>query len=65
MCPTLHTIQITLAALCDTTTSFLLILLNNTDLLQSLQNLSVYASTGVDVVRWARATVAAGAVNLS
>ncbi len=59
------TIQITLSRLCDTATSLVLILLQNTNLLKSLHNLAVYASAGIDVVGRAGATVASGAVNLS
>jgi len=51
--------------LCDTTTSLVFILLQNTNLLKSLHDLAIYASAGIDVVGWAGATVASGAVNLS
>lgn len=60
-----NTIQITLSALGDTATSLVLILLQDTDLLEGLHNLAVYAAAGIDVVRWAGSTVAGGAVNLS
>ena len=59
------TVQITLSALCDTTASLVLILLQDTNLLKGLHNLTVYASAGIDVVRWAGSTVAGGAANLS
>jgi hypothetical protein len=51
------TVQIPLSALCDTSTSLVLILLENTDLLKSLHDLTVNAAAGIDVVRWAGATV--------
>jgi len=60
-----NTIQISLSTLCDSSASLLLILLQNTNLLECLHDLSVDASTGIDVVRWAGATVAGGAVNFS
>ena len=51
--------------MCDTATSLLLILLKDTNLLECLHDLAVNASGGIGVVRWTRATVAGGAVDLS
>jgi len=59
------TVQITLSTLCDATTSLLLILLQDTNLLKCLHYLTVNTSGGIDVVGWARTTVSGGAVNLS
>jgi len=59
------TVQISLSRLGDATTSLLLILLNDTDLLESLKNLAVYAAGSINVVRWARATIAGRPMNFS
>jgi hypothetical protein len=59
------TVQITLSTLGDATASLLLVLLQNTNLLKSLHNLAVYASAGIDMVGWAGATVAGGAVDFA
>ena len=53
-----NTIQITLSTLCDASASLLLILLDYTNFLQGLKNLSVNGAAGIDVVGWATATVA-------
>jgi len=60
-----NTIQITLSTLCNATATLLLVLLQDADLLQSLEDLAVYAAGGIDMVRWARTTVAGRAVNLA
>jgi hypothetical protein len=59
------TVQITLSTLGDATASLLLVLLQNTNFLKSLHNLAVYASAGIDMVGWAGATVAGGAVDFA
>ena len=59
------TVQVTLSTLGDAATSLVLVLLQNTNLLQRLHDLPVDRSGGVDVVRWARTTVLDGAVDLS
>ena len=60
-----HTVQIPLAGLSDAAATLLLILLQNTNLLQSLHDLAVNAAASIDVLRGARATVLGGAVDLS
>ena len=59
------TIQITLAGLGDASATLILVVLNNANLLEGLENLSVDRAGGVDVVRWAGATVAGGTVDLA
>ena len=59
------TVQISLSRLRDAATSLILILLQNTNLLEGLHHLTVNASTGIDVVGWAGSTVAGGTVDLS
>lgn len=59
------TVQITLAGLGDPAASLILILLEDTDLLKGLHDLAVNGAGGIDVVGWARATVAGGAVDLA
>lgn len=59
------TVQITLAGLGDPATSLVLILLEDTDLLKGLHDLAVNGAGGIDVVGWARTTVAGGAVDLA
>jgi hypothetical protein len=54
------TVQITLAGLCDAAATFVLILLEDTNLLESLHNLAVDGAGGVSVVGWAGATVLGG-----
>lgn len=58
------TIQITLSSLCDTTATFVLILLQDTDLLESLHGLAVNRSRCVNVVHWLGTTVLGAAVHL-
>ena len=60
-----NTVQITLAGLGDATTSLLLILLEDTDLLKSLHDLTVNGTRGVGVVGWAGTAVAGRTVNLA
>jgi hypothetical protein len=55
-----NSVQITLAGLCDAAATFVLVLLENTDLLKSLHDLAVDGAGGVDVVGGARATVLGG-----
>ena len=59
------TIQISLSSLCDSTTSLVLILLQDTDLLEGLEDLSVNRSGSIDVVRWAGSTVTGRSVDLA
>ena len=59
------TVQITLAGLGDPAASLVLILLEDTNLLKGLHDLAVNGAGGIDVVGWARATVAGGAVDLA
>lgn len=59
------TVQISLSALGNSSASLLLVLLKNTDLLQSLEDLSVNRSGSIYVVGWAGTTVAGGTVNLA
>jgi hypothetical protein len=54
-----------LSTLCNPTTSLLLVLLQNTDLLKSLHNFAVYTSAGINMVGWTGTTVAGGSVSLS
>jgi hypothetical protein len=54
-----------LSALGDTATSLVLILLQDTDLLECLHDLAVDTSGSVHVVRWTRAAVTSGSVDLS
>lgn len=56
-------IQVTLAALRDAPAALLLIDLDNSNLLQRLQNLAVNVARGIDVVRGARAAVLGRAVH--
>lgn len=58
------TVQVTLALLSDAATTLVLVLLEDTNLLEGLHDLSVDRAGGVDVVRWARATVLGATVNL-
>jgi hypothetical protein len=59
-----HTVQITLARLCDAAATLLLVLLEDVDLLQSLHDLAVDAAAAVNVVRGAGTTVLGNTVNL-
>jgi hypothetical protein len=59
------TVQITLSLLGNATATFLLVLLEDLDLLKSLHDLAVDAAGSIDVVRRARATVLSAAVNLA
>jgi hypothetical protein len=56
------TVQITLTGLCDTTATLVLILLEHTDLLESLHNLAVDGAGGIDMVGGARTAVLGGTV---
>jgi len=60
-----NTVQITLAGLCDAAATFVLVLLENTDLLKSLHDLAVDGAGGVGVVGRARAAVLGGTVDLA
>jgi hypothetical protein len=57
------TVQITLAGLCDAATTFVLILLEDTNLLESLHDLAVDGAGSVSVVGWAGATVLGGSTS--
>lgn len=57
-----NSVQITLAGLCDAAATLVLILLKDTDLLESLHNLAVDGAGGIDVVGGTRATVLGGTV---
>lgn len=57
--------QISLSGLSNTTTSLVLIKLEDTDLLKSLHNLTVNRSRRISVVGWSRTTVASGSVNFT
>jgi hypothetical protein len=59
------TVQITLARLGDTTATLLLVVLENTDLLQGLNDLSVDRSGSIDVVGGTGATVLDTTVDLA
>lgn len=59
-----NTVQITLAGLSDATTSLLLVVLEDADLLESLEDLTVDGAGGIDVVGWAGAAVLGASVNL-
>jgi hypothetical protein len=56
------TVQITLAGLGDASSTLVLVLLKDTDLLERLEDLAVDRAGGVDVVGGARATVLGGTV---
>lgn len=60
-----NAVQVTLAALGDAATALLLVDLDNTDLLEGLQDLAVDLAGGVDVVRGPRAAVLGRAVHLA
>lgn len=49
----------------DPTATLLLVLLEDTDLLKSLEDLAVNGAGSVDVVRWARAAVLGTTVDLA
>jgi len=59
------TVQITLSGLGNSATSLILVTLKDTDLLKRLHDLAVDRAGGIDVVGWAGATVAGGAVDLA
>lgn len=59
-----NTVQISLTSLRDSP-STLLVLLNNTNLLQSLEDLSVDRPRGINVVRWPRSPILLSTVDLS
>ena len=59
------TVQITLAGLGDAASTLVLILLENTNLLEGLHDLAVDGAGGVDVLAGARAAVLGGAVDLA
>ena len=52
-----YPVQISLTSLCDSSTTLLLVLLQNADLLQRLNDLAIYTSGCIDVMRRFRATV--------
>jgi hypothetical protein len=59
------TVQITLAGLCDAAATLVLVLLKDTNLLESLHDLAVDGAGGVNVVGGARAAVLGGSVDLA
>lgn len=60
-----NTVQISLSTLGDASSSLVLILLQDTDLLKGLHDFAVDAARGINVVGWARATVACAAVDFA
>ena len=60
-----NTVQITLAGLCDAAATLVLVVLNDTNLLERLHDLAVDGAGGVDVVRGAGAAVLGGSVDLA
>jgi hypothetical protein len=60
-----NTVQISLSTLGDASSSLILILLQDTDLLKGLHDFAVDATGGIDVVGWARTTVAGAAVDFA
>jgi hypothetical protein len=60
-----NSVQITLAGLGDASATLLLVLLENTNLLEGLHDLAVDGAGGVDVLGGARATVDGSAVDLA
>lgn len=60
-----NAVQIPLTGLGDATATLLLVLLEDTNLLESLEDLAVDTTGGVNVVGGTRATVFRGAVDLS
>lgn len=58
-------VQIPLAGLGDTTAALLLVLLDDTDLLEGLEDLTVDSARGVNVVRGAGTAVLRGSVDLA
>lgn len=59
------TVQITLAGLSDAAATLLLIGLEDTDLLEGLEDLAVDGTGGIDVVRWTRTAVLGATVGLA
>ena len=57
------TVQITLASLGDAAATLVLVMLDDADLLESLENLAVNGAGGIDVVGGARAAVLGGTAN--
>jgi hypothetical protein len=64
-CGLRNTVQVTLAGLCDAAATLVLVLLKDTNLLESLHDLAVNGAGGVNVVGGARAAVLGGSVNLA
>jgi hypothetical protein len=60
-----NTVQVTLAGLCDAAATLVLVLLKDTNLLESLHDLAVDGAGGVNVVGRARAAVLGGSVDLA
>ena len=60
-----HTVQVTLSALGDTAATLLLVVLDNADLLEGLEDLTVDGARGVDVVGGTVAAVLGRAVDLA
>lgn len=60
-----NSVQITLASLGDAAATLLLVLLKDTDLLESLHDLAVDGAGGVDVLGGTAASVLGGTVDLS
>jgi hypothetical protein len=60
-----NTIQITLARLSNSSATLLLVLLDDTDLLKSLEDFAVDGAGGIDVVGGAGSTVLGGAGKIS
>lgn len=59
-----NTVQVTLAGLGDPASTLLLVLLKDTDLLKSLEDLALDVPGGIDVVRWAGSSVPGATVSL-
>ena len=60
-----NTVQVTLAGLCDAAATLVLVLLKDTDLLESLHDLAVDGAGGVNVVGGAGTAVLGGSVDLA
>lgn len=59
------TVQVTLTALGDPSATFVLVNLNDTDLLESLEHFAVNLAGGVDVMLWFRTAVLGRSVDLA
>jgi hypothetical protein len=56
------TVQVTLTGLCDAAATLVLVLLEHTDLLESLHDFAVDGAGGIDVVGGARTAILGGTV---